>query len=149
MSSRHSFTVLLIGAALIPLGALAQQPRTVEGARAAALVEISHLARADSSSPIVADSAELWRRFVRCNEGGARPRCELVGAQVVRMLLVQLTSPTTARTELRYYRMTPDDCGGPPVRPPHIELTRTFSMSLAYADGRWAPSSWGVSEVHC
>lgn len=123
----------------------AQEPKTEAGARAAAITLVRNRSSTPNVMAVVPDSAALYQELTSCQEvPGSPPTCSLIEGKVVRLVLVHLSSPTSAAVEIRYYQVMRGGCPlGTPPTTPGIRYTRTEQFTLGYADGHWKPTGGG------
>jgi hypothetical protein len=127
----------------------AQAPRTLDGARAAALAALRVRGGPSALAPIVADSAELWRRFVRCRGRATSRQCTLHGVAAVTMLFVSLPTPDSATVVVREYRMIAERCPSrTPIVPPRLGVAHVEFWSIRFSQGQWRQIG-NISGVAC
>ena len=126
---------------LAPYVARAQSARSIDDVRTAAVAAYRGLAHPARDTPIVADSAELWRRFVRCSGRAKSRHCELKGATTVVMFLVTLPTTDSAAVEVREYQMILERCPSrTPIIPPRVGVAHVEYWAFLFKDGRWQPT---------
>jgi hypothetical protein len=136
--------ILLHGVLLSTARLAAQEPQTEAGARSAATQLVKQRGRGVDSLRVVADSATLYRDFVRCREVAAREVCALTDNRAVHMVLVRLVAPDTAAVEERTYEMHSRRCpGGAPFESPRIMVGSGGTWRMVYRGGRWVGDGLG------
>ena len=140
---------VFFGLLLAPPVARAQPTRSIDDVRTAAVVAYRSLDRPARDMPIVADSAELWRRFVRCRGRAKSRHCALKGATKVTMFLVTLPTSDSAAVEVREYQMIAERCPSrTPIVPPRLGVAHVEYWAFRFRDGRWQ-SSGRPSTIAC
>lgn len=134
---------LTVSLVLAPLQA--QEPKTEAGARAAAITLVRNRPSTPKIMEVVSDSVALYQELTSCQEvPGSPPTCSLIEGKVVRLVLVHLSSPTSAAVEIRHYQVMRGGCPlGTPPTIPRIGYTRTEHFTLGYAAGHWKPVGGG------
>lgn len=117
------------------------QPRTRDGAYAAAVALLQRGARGADSIRVAPDSITMYRLFVRCEGPKPAPStCALIDGKPVTMVLVELADSVTAMVQARFYVMGLG-CPGPQRRRGvrGIVSTGMDEYTLTYVDGHWQP----------
>lgn len=142
----RSFPVMFAFPSVLMIGepARGQDPPTVEGARAAVVATLHRQGRPLEPGRVVADSAELWERFVVCSNRRVMTTCALADSLPIVMVRIQLTAPDTAQVEIADVELLRTICGfRAPLPAPVIGAQRRSFQTMAYIKGRWVLAKSG------
>lgn len=121
----------------------AQEPRTVNGARDAAIGLMRSRNPLDTNNVwYVSDSATMWRDHVVCPDSTAPMRCVFRDAKPVRVVQARLLSESTAAIDMFEYPVRSSRCpSGDPFVHPRIVMMHSAHFLLTYVTDRWTISS--------
>lgn len=129
--------VCLVGLLTNTLGG--QQPRTVEGARAAAVALLRDGRAIPDTVPIVSDTVAARHVLIDCPDTvDVGPGCTWHDKRSAIVLRVTLVDSVTATIERWTYSVMRQSCpGGRPHPVPAIGWTSSASFRMRYTEGRW------------
>jgi hypothetical protein len=129
--------VVALAVACVAHASSAQEPRTEAGARASVLTWLRDKREVRDTARVVADSAELWRRFVVCGGPPERP-CTIADNRPVTVVQLRFVEPDTALVTVADYELRTTYCpGSRPLVPAIIGSTAWRNFTFVYAAGRW------------
>ena len=102
------------------------------------------------TSRIVADSAEMYRRFADCSHTVPKPHCTLRDGRSVKMLTVQMIRTDSAVVRINAYVTLRNTCPagvGPDFSVPIIGAISQERFSMVRRNGKWVPSGNGQMVV--